>query len=104
MINHSCRPNCVKLTFEGSSASFVFATEPIEANCEIFVSYLGAEYSHLYRATTLREQHWFEIEGSDGTLMFKIFCLCFYIFEQICCRKLLVLCLRLSVSLMMVCL
>ncbi len=62
LINHSCRPNCVKLLFPGVEGSFVFATEDIAAGAEVTVSYLGIqERSWLSRSRAMREQHNFEL-------------------------------------------
>ncbi len=72
MINHACFPNCVKLTF-GDSASFVFSTQKICKDAEVFVNYLGNDYSYLYRATFIQEQHWFDVDKIDEHLVPKEF-------------------------------
>ena len=76
LLNHSCRPNCIKLALSpdsdggkgrGSSqrASSVFVSRPIAAGEEITISYLiPCEQSLERRRQQLQEQHCFDLQES----------------------------------------
>ena len=65
MVNHGCSPNATKSTPPGLSCSRIVACQDIKSGQEITIHYAApVERSWEYRASTLRQQHYFALGPS----------------------------------------